>query len=89
MQQMQQAAESIDIPPEAADALDDLAIDPTDPQDMLSLSPESVFRQLRQTAADEAAAPLRLCGSLLALTVLATLLGGLTDAAAESALRRI
>lgn len=89
MQEMQQAAADLDIPQEAEDALDDLAIDATDPQGMLSLSPESVFRKLRQTAADEAAAPLRLCGSLLALTVLATLLGGLTDAAAESALRRI
>ena len=58
MQEMQQAAADLDIPQEAEDALDDLAIDATDPQGMLSLSPESVFRKLRQTAADEAAAPL-------------------------------
>ena len=55
MQEMQQAAADLDIPQEAEDALDDLAIDATDPQGMLSLSLESVFRKLRQTAADEAA----------------------------------
>lgn len=88
MQEMQDRLTALEIPQEADDALRDTGIDPADPAGIRALSPESVWQKLRQTVSEEAAAPLRLCGSLLALTVLTALLGGFSDAAAGDSLRQ-
>ena len=87
LQAMQERLYALDIPQDADDALRDLDVDPADPAGITALSPGSVWQRLRQTIAEEAAAPLRLCGMLLSLTVLTALLGGLSDAAAGDTLR--
>lgn len=86
--QMQDSLYTLDIPQDAEDALHETGVDPAAPAGIASLSPDSVWQRLRQTAAEEAAAPLKLCGTLLALTVLTALLGGFSDAAAGEALRQ-
>ena len=89
LEKMQDTLSELDIPDDTAQTLHDLRVDPADPAGIVSLSPETVLQKLRQTAAEEAAAPIRLCGTLLALTVLTALLGGLSDAAADDPLRKI
>ena len=89
MQEMQDSLYALDIPPEAASALEDTGIDPADPGGISALSPEACFRRLKQTAAEELTAPLRLCKTLLAVTVLAALLGSLGDTAAKGDMRLI
>lgn len=83
-----QAAESLEIPDEVQEEFDRIGISPGDPQSFLSLSPEELLHRFLETAAKEASAPLRLCGTLLTLTVLSSLLGSLGDAASGSSLRQ-
>lgn len=83
-----QAAESLEIPEEVQPEFDSIGISPAEPQTLLALSPEDFLHRLLETAAREASAPLRLCGTLLTLTVLSSLLGSLGDAASGSDLRR-
>ncbi len=87
LREMQDTLYELDIPPDAQDALRDTGIDPAEPNGITGLSPAAVFRRITQTAKEEAAAPLRLCGELLALTVLVSLLSGLSDAAAKDSLQ--
>ena len=75
------AAQSIEIPDEVQQEFDRIGIAPENPQSVLSLSPDDLLHRLLETAAEEAAAPLKLCGMLLTMTVLSTLLGSLGDAA--------
>ena len=89
LQQMQDTLYSLEIPPEADDALRDTGFDPADPNAAAALTPDSFLQKLEQTALDEMTAPLRLCRMLLALTVLTALLGSLGDTAAKSSVRRI
>ena len=78
---LSRAAQSIEIPDEVQQEFDRIGIAPEEPQSVLSLSPDDLLHRLLETAAEEAAAPLKLCGMLLTMTVLSTLLGSLGDAA--------
>lgn len=78
---LSRAAQSIEIPDEVQQEFDRIGIAPENPQSALSLSPDDLLHRLLETAAEEAAAPLKLCGMLLTMTVLSTLLGSLGDAA--------
>ena len=78
---LSRAAQSIEIPDEVQQEFDRIGITPENPQSVLSLSPDDLLHRLLETAAEEAAAPLKLCGMLLTMTVLSTLLGSLGDAA--------
>ena len=78
---LSRAAQSIEIPDEVQQEFDRIGIAPENPQSVLSLSPDDLLHKLLETAAEEAAAPLKLCGMLLTMTVLSTLLGSLGDAA--------
>ena len=78
---LSRAAQSIEIPVEVQQEFDRIGIAPENPQSLLSLSPDDLLHRLLETAAEEAAAPLKLCGMLLTMTVLSTLLGSLGDAA--------
>lgn len=78
---LSRAAQSIEIPDEVQQEFDRIGIAPENPQSVLSLSPDDLLHRLLETAAEEAAAPLKLCGMLLTMTVLSTLLGSLGDAA--------
>lgn len=82
-------AKTIEIPPDAAQYLEDAGISVSEPQSLLTLSPQEMLHSIFTAAASEASAPLRLCGTLLALTVLSTVLGSLNDAAAHSAMKRL
>ena len=89
LRQMQDTLYSLEIPPDAEDALRDTGYDPAAPDAAASLTPDTFLQKLEQTALDELTAPLRLCKMLLALTVLTALLGSLGDTAAKSSVRRI
>lgn len=78
---LSRAAQSIEIPDEVQQEFDRIGIVPEEPQSVLSLSPDDLLHRLLETAAEEATAPLKLCGMLLTMTVLSTLLGSLGDAA--------
>ncbi len=78
---LSRAAQSIEIPDAVQHEFDRIGIAPENPQSVLSLSPDDLLHRLLETAAEEAAAPLKLCGMLLTMTVLSTLLGSLGDAA--------
>lgn len=78
---LSRAAQSIEIPDEVQQEFDRIGIAPENPQSVLSLSPDDLLHRLLEIAAEEAAAPLKLCGMLLTMTVLSTLLGSLGDAA--------
>ncbi len=78
---LSRAAQSIEIPDAVQQEFDRIGIAPENPQSVLSLSPDDLLHRLLETAAEEAAAPLKLCGMLLTMTVLSTLLGSLGDAA--------
>ena len=82
------AAQSIEIPDDVQDTFDSIGIEPENPESLLTLSPEKLLQRLLETVREEAAAPVKLCGILLTLTVLSTLLGSLGDAAAGGTLRR-
>lgn len=86
---LEQAAESLDIPTDVQAEFDRIGIETAHPESLLTLSPDSMLRAFLRTAAQEIAAPLRLCGILLTLTVLSALLGNLGDAAAGGSLRHI
>ena len=85
---LQQAAESLDIPAEIDAELSKIGVDTGRPESLLSLSPDELLHSILETAAEEAAAPLRLCGILLMLTVLTAICGNLGDTAAGGSLRR-
>lgn len=70
---------ALDLPEEAADFLDAQNIDSADPQSLLTLSPGAFFSELWETCKQEASAPVRLLGSLLALTLLSAGLTGMGD----------
>ncbi len=89
VQQMQDTLNTLEIPADAEEALRDTGMDPGDPNAAAALAPDTFLQKLEQTALDELTAPLRLCHSLLALTVLNALLGSLGDTAAKSSVRRI
>ena len=78
----------IEYPAGADTGLEAIGISPDQPETAADLSPESAVSLLLQTAAEEAAAPLKLCGTLLTVTVLCTLLGSLADTAANASLRQ-
>ncbi len=78
---LSRAAQSIEIPDAVQQEFDRIGIAPENPQSVLNLSPDDLLHRLLETAAEEAAAPLKLCGMLLTMTVLSTLLGSLGDAA--------
>ncbi len=86
---LEQAAASLDIPSDVQTEFDRIGIEPDDPESMMTLSPESMLHEILRTAAQEAAAPLRVCGILLTMTVLSALLGNLGDTAAGGSLRKI
>lgn len=82
-------AAELEVPPDAAAGLEAIGISPEQPESAAELSPESALHLLMRTAAEEAAAPLKLCGTLLTLTVLCTLLGSLADTASDASVRHI
>ncbi len=84
-----QAAESLEIPSEVQNEFDRIGIEPAHPESLLTLSPDTMLNEIYHVAARELSAPLRLCGVLLTLTVLSSLLGNLGDAAAGGSLRKI
>lgn len=86
---LEQAAAEIAIPSDVQTEFDRIGIETDNPESLLALSPEELLHSLLRKAAQEASAPLRLCGVLLTLTVLCALLGNLGDAAADGTLRRI
>ena len=84
-----QAAESLEIPADVQAEFDRIGVEPEKPESLLTLSPDTMLYEILHLAAQEASAPLRLCGVLLTLTVLSALLGNLGDAAAGGSLRKI
>lgn len=82
-------AADMEIPDAAAQQLADAGITADDPSSVAELSPSGFMKSLAKTVAAEAAAPVKLCGMLLSLTVLSTLLGSLNESAADASMRRL
>lgn len=89
MDALYDAADGLDIPAEAEQQLEDAGIAVSEPESVLTLSPAELMQAALRTLAEEAAAPLKLCGVLLSVTMLSALLGGMTDAAVSPAVRRM
>ncbi len=89
MEALTEQASEIVIPPDAAEPLQEIGIQAEDPSSVLALSPESVFQKIRQVLIQEAGAPIRLCGTLLTITVLSALLNGMSEQASDAGLRRV
>lgn len=89
MDALYDAAGALDIPTDAEQQLQDAGIEVSEPESVLTLSPAELMQAALRTLAEEAAAPLKLCGVLLSVTMLSALLGGMTDAAVSSAVRRM
>lgn len=73
-------ADSLDLPDELEELLDHHDFDISDPSALLTLSPGELCSALWNIAVDAAAAPLRLLGTLLTLTMLSAGLCGMGDA---------
>ena len=86
---LRDAADNIEIPEAAQPYLTESGLSASDPESLLTISPSEMLQTVLHTAADEAAAPLRLCGTLLALTVLTTVLSSLNDAAAHPSMKSL
>ena len=84
---LKEAAGALDLPSDVQTEFDRIGISADDPASLLSLTPDELLHTVLRYAVQELSAPLRLCGILLTLTVLASLLGCLGDAAAEGSLR--
>lgn len=79
----------MELPQEAVSGLEEAGISADHPESAADLSPDSVLHHLLRTAAEEAAAPLKLCGTLLTVTVLCALLGSMSDTASDASVRRV
>lgn len=86
---LRDAADNIEIPEAAQPFLTESGLSASDPESLLTISPSEMLQTVLHTATDEAAAPLRLCGTLLALTVLTTVLSSLNDAAAHPSMKSL
>lgn len=75
------APDGIPLPEQAQSELERAGVDPSQPETMLSVTPEDFLAQLWETVRDEAAAPFRLLPALLMLTLAAAMLHSLSDAA--------
>lgn len=73
-------ADSLELPDELEELLENHDFDLSDPATLLALSPGELCSALWDIAVDAAAAPLRLLGTLLMLTLLSAGLGGMGDA---------
>ncbi|MDD5946779.1 MAG: hypothetical protein PUC41_03150 [Oscillospiraceae bacterium] len=73
-------ADSLDLPDELEELLGEHHCDLNDPATLLTLSPGELCSALWDMAVDAAAAPLRLLGTLLMLTMLSAGLGSMGDA---------
>lgn len=73
-------ADALELPDTLEDLLDDHDVDLNDPATLLTLSPGELCSALWKMAVDAAAAPLRLLGTLLMLTMVSAGLGGMGDA---------
>ena len=89
MDALYDAAGELEIPGEARRYLDDAGLSAAAPESVLNVSPAEMLHTLLQTLAEEAAAPLRLCGVLLSVTMLSALFGGMSDAAVQPPVRQM
>ena len=83
------APAELDLPQDAQQALEDAGITPDEPESILNLSPADVLRQMTDALRQEASAPVKLLGSLLALTLLSGLLTAAGDTVAEDSMKRM
>ncbi|MBR6107058.1 MAG: hypothetical protein IKQ39_03530 [Oscillospiraceae bacterium] len=77
------------VPEAAREALSESEISFQEPESVLELSPSDYLHRFLRTLKQEAAAPLTLLGALLSLTLLSSLLSGLSDTVTESGMRRL
>ena len=85
---MQETLHQLEIPLETANLLDAAGMTADDSDSIGDFDPQSGLKTFLHAAAAETAEPLRIGGRLLALTILLTLLGSLSDAAAETSVRQ-
>ncbi len=86
---LRNAANAIEIPEAAQPYLAESDLSASNPDSLLTISPSEIFQTILHTAADEASAPLRLCGTLLALTILTTVLSSLNDTTAHPSMKSL